>query len=328
MYPPVVAETSPTRHPVSREAFRARLAAVVAAADPMTGLYGPESMMWRVNQHTLVYLLGITQAAFLDVAHPAIANGIADHSTLFTDPRARGHQTYSMITSIVFGTTDDVTRASRALFTRHERVNGAARAETGEYATGREYTANEGEVLLWVHATMWWVRLRLYEDIVAPLTADEREQYYQETKRFADCFAIPEHLLPTDHDAWDAYVREGRPRVLATSEDSRRIMQFLSAQIPRPARAHLLAFNSVMLPDSARTVLGLPTLDARTLRRHRRMLRAVRFLQTVLPRPLKELPPHRLATARIAGRTPDRLTRLLAEQLAGRPVTRTPKEAR
>lgn len=320
---------APPTHPVTRDDFRSRLAATTSAADPAAGLYGPDSMMWRINRHTLVYVLGITQAAFMDVAHPAIANGIADHSTLFTDPRARGHQTYSMITSIVFGATDDVTRASRALFSRHERVRGQARAESGEYATAREYVANEGEVLLWVHATMWWVRLRLYEDIVGPLSAEERERFYQETKRFADCFAIPVHLLPEDHAAWDAYVRDGRPGVLAASDDSRRIMGFLAAQIPLPVRAHLLAFNSVMLPDSAREILGLPELSRRTLRRHRRMLRVVRFFQAVLPAPLKELPPYRLATARLEGRTPDRLTRKLADRLAGRPTPpRTQKDPR
>ena len=93
--------SSEVTHPVTRDDLRARLSDVVAAADPEAGLFGPASMMWRVNRHTLVYALGITQAAFLDVAHPAIANGIADHSTLFTDPRARGHHTYAMITSIV-----------------------------------------------------------------------------------------------------------------------------------------------------------------------------------------------------------------------------------
>lgn len=322
----------PPSHPVTRDDFRTRLADAIRAADPAKGLYGPGSMMWRVNRHTLVYALGITQSAFIDVAHPVIANGIADHSSLFTDPRARGHQTYSMITTIVFGTTDDVTRSARALFTRHERVRGQARADDGAYAAEREYVANEGEVLLWVHATMWWVRLHLYETLVGPLSAEERESYYRETRLFADCFAIPEHLLPADHDAWDAYVRDGRPGTLAASDDSRRIMRFLASQVPWPARAHLLAFNSVMLPDSAREILGLPPLTARTLRRHRRMLRALRFFQAVLPAPVKELPPYRLATARLEGRSPDRLTRTLADRLAGRPSrparSRTQKDPR
>lgn len=309
-------------HPVSRDDFRERLEAeVIATADPVTGLFGPGSVMWTVNRHTLVYVLGITQAAFLDVAHPAIANGIADHSTLFTDPRARGHQTYAMITTIVFGGRDAVVRTSRALFARHERVRGSARAESGAFSEPGEYQANEGTVLLWVHATMWWVRLNLHEAIVGPLTQAERERYVAETSRFAHCFAIPEELLPADYRAWDSYVRNGPPDVLARSADSRRIMAFLAKQIPWPARAHLLAFNSVMLPETARTVLGLPDLDAATLRRHRRTLRLLRLLHRTLPGPLRELPPYRIAMAAAGGRETDRTTRRLANVLAGEPPT-------
>lgn len=310
---------------VTRDDLRRRLADDVAAtADPVAGLFGPGSAMWRVNRSLLVYVLGITQSAFIDVAHPAIANGIADHSTLFTDPRARGHQTYSMITTIVFGDQKAVVRTARALFARHEKVQGRASAESGEYAAGRDYRANEGEVLLWVHATMWWLRLNLYEAVVGPLTPEEREAFYQETKRFAHCFAIPDPLLPPDFAAWDSYVRTGPPGVLAPSPESRRIMRFLATQIPRPARAHLLAFNSVMLPDAAREVLELPPLTPTTLRRHRRVLRTLRVLHRVLPGPLRELPPYRAAVARTEGRTPDLLTRTIGARLAGPTTRRNP----
>ncbi len=311
--------------PVSRDDFRARLALVEAAADPAAGLFGPDSMMWRINRHTAVYVLGITQAAFLDVAHPAVANGIADHSTIFTDPRARGHRTYSMITTLVFGGRADVMRTSRALFTRHAGVEGTAAADSGRFNTPQPYQANEGNVLLWVHATMWWVRLNLYEAIVGPLSADERERYYAETRRLADCFAIPVEMLPADRAAWDEYVRSGPPQTLASSEDSRRIMAFLARQIPWPARAHLLAFNSVMLPDTARAILGLPALSRITHRRHARFLRMLRVAHRLLPPALRELPPYRIATARLRGREPDHLTRRLGAALAGsRPRQRIP----
>lgn len=303
--------------PVTREDFRDRLAQVLDGADDRAGLFGPGSMMWRINRHTLVYGLGITQSAFIDVAHPVIANGIADHSKLFTDPKARGHLTFSMITSIVFGDVAEVRRTSRALFSRHEKVRGKARAESGVYASGTEYVANEGEVLLWVHATMWWVRMHLYEAIVGPLTQAEKEAYYQETKRFAACFAIPDQVLPADYAQWDAYVRDGRPGVLSAGEDSRRIMAFLTRQVPWPVRAHLLAFNSVCLPDSARQILELPALNRTTLRRHRRMLRWLRLAQRVLPARIRELPPYRSAQARLAGREVDRTTAWLAGRLAG-----------
>src|SRR3546814_16986538 len=115
-------------------------------------------MIWKVNTSTLVYGLGITQAAFMDVAHPVIANGIADHSTIFVDPHARAHQTYSMLTNLVFGDRDLVVRTSRALFTIHERIRGAARADEGRYASGAASVPHEGTVRHRCHAPLWWVR--------------------------------------------------------------------------------------------------------------------------------------------------------------------------
>lgn len=303
--------------PVTRDDLRAGIAGIRNSADPVAGIFGPESMMWKVNRSTLVYVLGITQAAFLDVAHPVIANGIADHSRLFTDPHARAHQTYSMITTLVFGDLDSVVRTSRALFATHEQVRGHARADAGRYRPGASYAANEGHVLLWVHATMWWVRLQTHQAVVGDLGAAEREQYYQETCRLAGCFGLPADLLPADHDAWDAYVRNGPDQALSSSDDARRIMGFLRATIPAPARGHLLAFNSVVLPDAVRDLLDLPPLTPGTHRRHRRVLRILRLAHRLLPARLGELPPYRLAMARIEGREPDRTTRRIGRALSG-----------
>lgn len=316
----------PEHRPVTRDDLRSAVADLRRTGDPVAGIFGPGSMMWRVNRSTPVYLLGITQAAFMDVAHPVIANGIADHSRLFADPHARAHQTYSMITTLVFGDLDEVVRTSRALFARHERVRGVARADEGRYAAAEGYAANEGHVLLWVHATMWWVRLRTHEAVFGPLRPEERERYYRETCRLADCFALPRDLLPPDHDAWDAYVRTGPPGALAASEDSRRIMGFLRRQVPAPLRAHLLAFNSVLLPDRVRTVLDLPALTPPTLRRHRRVLRLLRWAVRLLPAPLGELPPYRAAHARLSGRPQDRLSRAVGRVLAGQPTTPTARK--
>ncbi|TWG97092.1 uncharacterized protein (DUF2236 family) [Nocardioides sp. J9] len=304
--------------PVTRDDLRASVEELRRTADPVAGLFGPDSLMWRVNRSTLVYVLGITQAALMDVAHPVIANGIADHSRLFTDPHARAHQTYSMITTLVFGDRDAVVRTSRALFARHEKVRGQARADEGVYREGAGYAANEGNVLLWVHATMWWVRLQTWQAVTGPMPAEDKERFYQETCRLADCFGLPRDLLPADHDAWDAYVRNGPDGVLSDSDDARRIMAFLRRSIPAPARAHLLAFNSVVLPDAARTVLDLPPLNARTRRRYRRVLRLLRLAHRLLPGPLGELPPYRTAVARIEGREPDAVTRAVGRVLAGR----------
>ena len=41
--------------------------------DPNKGLFGPGSMFWEVNRHTLVYFLGAVQSVQMQLCHPWIA---------------------------------------------------------------------------------------------------------------------------------------------------------------------------------------------------------------------------------------------------------------
>ena len=56
--------------------------------DPFLGFYGPDSMMWRINREAV--LLGAGPCALLlQIAHPSVARGVAEHSTFESDPFSR-----------------------------------------------------------------------------------------------------------------------------------------------------------------------------------------------------------------------------------------------
>ena len=67
------------------------------------------------------------------------------------------------------------------------------------------YQANEVNALLWVYATLIESAVLAYESILSPLTPEEREGYYAETKTFAALFGIPSEVLPADWAAFEAY---------------------------------------------------------------------------------------------------------------------------
>lgn len=313
--------------PVSPDSFKACIAELrEQVSDPTVGLYGPDSLMWEINHYSAPYMLATTQAAFLDVAHPWIAAGVAHHSTIFTDPRMRARKTYNMLTTVVYGDLPSVLRAARAVHSLHQRVEGSVAAERGTFADPTRYAANELNALTWVHAASWLTRLGLYERVVRPLTDEERDRFWQETKRYALCFGIPgDHLPATWHD-FEAYVdRMLTSGELAPCADSRHIMAFLERQIPPGARERLLAFNSLCLPEEVREILGLPEDSAATRRRYRQVLGSLKA-STRLPGPISELPPYRAALARIEGRErPDVVTRGMAVVLGGRPSSRKPR---
>src|SRR3954470_21653340 len=94
------------------------------AADPI-GLYGPDSVTWRVNREA-VLLAGGGRALLLQVAHPLVAAGVEQHSNYSSDPWGRLYRTLDLTTKIVFGDAQTAAQASERLQKRHTTVNGVA----------------------------------------------------------------------------------------------------------------------------------------------------------------------------------------------------------
>src|SRR3954463_13256751 len=115
------------------------------AADHI-GLYGPDTVTWRVNREA-VLLAGGGRALLLQVAHPLVAAGVARHSTFETQPWTRLHRTLDLVTKITFGDRRTSELASARLRGVHARVQGTA-------ADGTPYSARDPDLLLWVWATL------------------------------------------------------------------------------------------------------------------------------------------------------------------------------
>jgi len=64
---------------------------------------------------------------------------------------------------------------------------------------GSGFFANDPELLLWVAATLLDSSVVAYELFIEPLSAEEKEQLYQQAKRFGQLFGIPEQRYP---DSW------------------------------------------------------------------------------------------------------------------------------
>src|SRR5437870_12130574 len=68
-------------------------------------LHGPETVSWRVNQSAIV-LLGGPRALLLQLAEPAVAAGVAEHSGFEADPFGRLARPLDAMTAISFGPPD------------------------------------------------------------------------------------------------------------------------------------------------------------------------------------------------------------------------------
>src|SRR5438094_1060567 len=87
------------------------------------GLFGPESMIWRVNRESAVALAG-TCAILMQFAHPKVAAGVRDHSRFEIDPAGRLARTLDLTMAIAFGPRPVTMQAVGAINARHRPVHG------------------------------------------------------------------------------------------------------------------------------------------------------------------------------------------------------------
>ena len=219
------------------------------AGDP--GLFGPGSMAWRVDGEALV-LAGGTCALLMQLAHPAVAAGVDQHSDFRADPFARLRRTLRSSYAVAFGTASDAEAAIR----RVNAIHAVVRGHVPE--TGAAYHATDPALLLWVHATLVDTALRVYDRFVAPLTADEQQAYHAEARQVAIRMGIPESSVPVTLAELRAemarMMADGTVRVDATARALAPHVRYPKRFPPRAVwdMAHLIS-DSVLPPaDTAR----------------------------------------------------------------------------
>jgi uncharacterized protein (DUF2236 family) len=297
-----------------------RLEAVrAAAAGPADGVFGPNSMTWRIDREAIIFL-GAGRALLLQLAHPWVAAAIAEHSRAGADPIGRFHRTFAVVYTMVFGSLDQAFAASRRLHRRHESVTGTMPSDIGPFAKGSQYRANDIAALRWVFATLIDGAVQAHDMVLPALTADEREHYYAESKLFAALFGLASDDLPADWPAFAAYnAAMWRSDILTVSPAAREIAQELLSGAGTVLRAPrwYRAVTAAMLPERLRAPFNLP-FGERERHKADRALAGIRRLYPLLPPRLRYVAPYHEAVARLSGQRPDRVTRLLNRIWIGR----------
>jgi uncharacterized protein (DUF2236 family) len=291
------------------------------AAGQLAGLYGPRAMTWRINREAALFL-GAGRALLLQLAHPWIAAAIADHSRTMMDPIGRFHRTFSTMFSIVFGTLDQALGAARRLHQRHAQIVGALTDSAGPFPKGSSYFANELSALRWVSATLTDTALLAHDLVLPPLTDDERERYYAESKLCAGLFGIPGAALPPDWAAFGAYNENmWHSDTLSVTPAARVIADQILGDATRWLRVPTwyVRLTAHLLPPPLREAFGLPygRIDQEaTMRALRRLRRAY----PLIPGNLRYVGPYHEASGRLSGRLkPNIITRALNRIWIGHP---------
>lgn len=210
--------------------FRAAVGALrdAGSANPTLGFFGPSSMMWRVNREFVLHLAAV-RAVLMQIAHPKVAQGVADHSHFNRAFLRRALNTYLAANDLIFGDTDKATRRALKLYARHSRVRGPLNgAQDG--AAPDSYAATDQELLTWVYATLVDSTVLIHDTFLGTVDEDGWERYYGESKLLAMLFGIDADVLPSTLDGlrrWtnlmmDRGVIRITPTALALSRELRR----------------------------------------------------------------------------------------------------------
>lgn len=301
---------SPTAHVSAQdsEAMLERVARLAAGLEK--GIFGPESLTWRVNREAALFL-GAGRAALLQLAHPWVAAALAEHSSVLHRPIARFHNTFRIVFTMVFGSLPQALAAARHLYTLHTRIEGRMPEDLARYRQGSQYEANEVGALRWVFATLVESAVMAHDAVLPPLNSVEREQYYAEASMLAGLFGVPHQALPRDWGAFITYTLGMHASdALGVSEGARQMAHGLldgaGSWIHPPLWYR--ALTAAWMPPRFREEFGM----AFGVREQRSASRALRMLPRIYPRlpgAMRFTGPWQEARARLMRRRVGPLTR-------------------
>jgi uncharacterized protein (DUF2236 family) len=252
---------------------------------------GPDSITWKVNREMIV-VAGWGRAVLLQLAHPAVASGVHDHSSFRGSIRSsfrRLHSTIGAMLSLTFGDADQMITAAAGINTIHDRVRGRVREGVGE-----AYSAHDPHLQRWVHATLLESIPLIYELLIGPLSDAERDQYCSEAAIMEPLLGMPAGWLPRDWAQLDTYMREmlagGTIVVTDTSRAlARAVLYPPQWYVAWPAFRALQLLTIGTLPPPIREAYGFDW-RARDIRAFERWTRLLRTSLRLLPAVAREWP--------------------------------------
>jgi len=245
----------------------------------MSSLFADDAVIRRMGREGAL-VVGGGRALLMQLAHPSVAQAVAEHSDFQADPLARLRATLDAVYTLVYGTDEEADMIASSIRAVHDR------------AAGPGYRANDPALLCWVNATLTDTALRVYSDLIGPLTEADAARFYEESTRIAEVLGCPREQQPAGLAEFRAYVHEMVHTVEVTDTARRMGHAVLHPRLSLFVEPPLALFRFVtvgMLPRPLREQYGLRWGGRRKL-----VLRAgataTRTMLTMVPSPIRQAP--------------------------------------
>ena len=216
-------------------------------------LFDSQCAICQVHFDFPVMMCGGISALLLQMLHPSALAGILDHSNFREDIFGRLRRTCQFIFTTTFGTARDAERLITRIKFIHDRVKG-----TGP--DGLVYTANDPDLLTWVHVAECSSFMASYLRYQRTIFSHERQvQYYRETASIAA--KLGARNIPTTPEDIADYLQDKRSQ-LRYDDNTREVAQVLLTAKPPGFLGHqvgrIMTNAGVdLLPCWAQEMIGL-----------------------------------------------------------------------
>ncbi|NKZ08747.1 DUF2236 domain-containing protein [Actinomadura latina] len=189
----------------------------------------------------------------MQLAHPGVARGVAEHSDFADRPLARLFGTLDFLLITTFGTPEQVARIAAKVRGIHTTVRGEG------------YSGNDPALQMWVNATLIDSALYIHETLMRPGDTDP-EEYYRQARIVAEVLGCPLEAQPPDLAAFRAYMADTLAALEVTGEAREVAGAVLWPRKLRVLLPGLVVFRLVtaaLLPERLREEYGLAWTPAR-----------------------------------------------------------------
>jgi uncharacterized protein (DUF2236 family) len=253
---------------------------------------GPDSLLWKYFGDRRSALI-VGRAGTTENMYPQLGQAVSDHSVIFTNLFARVQRSVPRIMEAVYG--EAPTKTGLQIRNFHKPLTGTM--SDGSKFHGQAYSGLDPETFYWAHATFLDSIFVTCERFIRPLSDDEKEQMFQESRDWYSLYGVDPTGTPATYDEfmqyWDRAVAEdlvGHTKVAQYTVGY--ITKGITRAFPRPQAIPKPLWDKLFAPmintlaaflgaggldDALRDKLGI-SWSAGQDRRYRRFCAAVRAI--------------------------------------------------
>jgi uncharacterized protein (DUF2236 family) len=167
----------------------------------------PNSLLWKYMGDPFVLLVSGQRTAIIENMWPQLGQGVSDHSMVVKskDPAVQAQRAKSSqktINGVLYAAPEDAQKYGIQVRNFHKSIK-------GDMPDGHRYHALNAETFYWAHVTFFEAIYRASDlgVLERPLTRDEKEQIFEESKEWFSLFGVDDSAQPQTYDEFEQYLR-------------------------------------------------------------------------------------------------------------------------